>query len=97
MSVRYSDLNIWYDYCIFCITTYWGFNMAFWDGKRIVYFDPEPSEIWPDWDMIDCGCCSGIEWGGEVPRECKRCGGDGHIFRHRKSGVTAQHPGGPFC
>jgi len=71
--------------------------MAHWNGKNIIYFNPIKSKYWPKWDESDCGCCSGIEWGGESPRECKTCGGKGFIFVHRKTGIRVQWPGGPFC
>jgi hypothetical protein len=70
--------------------------MAHWNGSKIVYFKPFPHEDYPDWDVIDCGCCAGIEWGGEEPNECKRCSASGAIYKHRKSGVTAEYPGGRF-
>jgi len=73
--------------------------MAHYDNERgeIVYREPQKSEIWPAWDKVDCGCCAGIEWGGFYPRECRRCGGSGFVFKHRKSGVEAEYPGGRFC
>lgn len=72
--------------------------MAYFDGEKIIYYTSEKSVLWPKWDHIDCGCCNGIEWSaGYIPKECKRCGGNGSVFKHRKSGVTAQWPGGPFC
>ena len=72
--------------------------MAYWDSKicKIVYFPPKPSEDRPGWEEIDCGCCNGIEWGGESPTECSDCKGGGVYFRHIKSGVLAVYPGGPF-
>jgi len=71
--------------------------MSHWDGKQIVRWPTKPDENYPSWDVIDCGCCAGIEWGGEYPRECKRCGGSGVIYQHRKSKVVAEYPGGRFC
>jgi hypothetical protein len=70
--------------------------MAYWDGKKIVYWEPRTVEGIDGWEEIDCGCCKGIEWGGEYPRECRRCGGGGVIWRHKKSGVLAEYPGGKF-
>ena len=72
--------------------------MAHWDSKAgvVVYWPTKRCKHHPKWDEIDCGCCAGIEWGGEEPRECRKCGASGVIYRHRKSGVTAQWPGGPF-
>ena len=70
--------------------------MAHWDGKKIVYMKPHPCKEYPAWDIIDCGCCHGILWGGEEPRECVRCGESGVIYKHRESGVMAEYPGGRF-
>jgi hypothetical protein len=44
---------------------------------------------------VDCGCCAGIEWGGEYPRECNLCGGNGRLYRF-ESGKLALWPGGQF-
>ena len=72
--------------------------MAHWDGKQIVYMPTVPNKEYPAWDVIDCGCCAGIMWGGETPRECKRCDGFGVVHEHRKSKVsTALRPSGHFC
>lgn len=51
---------------------------------------------YPGWEMIDCGCCDGVEWGGEHPKEYRQCRGGGVLFCHTKSGALAQYPGGPF-
>ena len=47
------------------------------------------------WTLIDCGCCNGIEWGGEEPRTCRDCGGNGVLWRSPR-GRLALYPGGPF-
>ncbi|HEY7421442.1 MAG TPA: hypothetical protein VH541_05485 [Gaiellaceae bacterium] len=70
--------------------------MSHWDGHRIVRWPSEPVEGYPGWTRIDCGCCAGIEWGGEQPRECNRCGESGTLVRHDASGVLALWPGGPL-
>jgi len=70
--------------------------MAYWDGKKIVDFEPESIPDFPGWQLIDCGCCAGLQWGGEEPRECKDCGGSGRLFLHVKSRVLADYPGGPL-
>ena len=72
--------------------------MSYWDCAQslIVRFKPEEIADYPGWQLIDCGCCNGIEWGGDFPRECRRCGGSGVIYRHKRSGVLADYPGGPF-
>jgi len=70
--------------------------MSYWDGKKIIRIPTKPSKTHPKWDVIDCGCCGGIQWGGEEPRECDRCNETGVIYQHRASGVTALYPGGPF-
>jgi len=48
------------------------------------------------WYRVDCGCSGGLQWGGDSPRECPRCGGTGELFWHKKSKVFAQYPGGSF-
>lgn len=48
------------------------------------------------WREESCGCCAGLEWGGEEPRECKSCNGSGGYWRTPK-GHYVQWPGGPFC
>lgn len=48
----------------------------------------------PGW--VECGCCAGVEWGGEYPRPCQRCGETGLQYRYT-SGRLALYPGGPFC
>ena len=50
----------------------------------------------PNWVYYNCGCCAGIEWGGDSPRDCKRCGGSGTLSLHLPSGRIADYPGGPF-
>jgi len=65
------------------------------DGK-IIEWPTKDSENYPGWEEIDCGCCNGIEWGGEYPRECRKCKGGAVYYRHKKSGVYALYPGGPF-
>ena len=71
--------------------------MAYWNGKEIIYIKSKVSKNYPNWLKIDCGCCAGIEWGGDYPNECKTCGGNGVIYEHIESKVLAQYPGGPFC
>ena len=70
--------------------------MAFLKDGKIIYYPTRKCKEYPKWDEIDCGCCNGIEWGGEEPRECRRCNGSGKIFQHRKSKVFAEYPGGRF-
>ena len=48
------------------------------------------------WRVASCGCCAGIKWGGDYPRECRQCGGEGAVFI-RPSGHVALYPGGPWC
>lgn len=47
------------------------------------------------WTEVNCGCCNGIAWGGEEPRTCRDCGGNGVLWRSPK-GRLALYPGGPF-
>lgn len=70
--------------------------MAYWDGDKIVYAQPIPYPDYPEWEYMDCGCCGGIEWGGESPRECRSCGGIGFLARHKPTNRIADYPGGPF-
>ena len=72
--------------------------MAYWDSKnqKVIRI---PTKDWPDkpeWEDVDCGCCGGIQWGGDYPRECGDCKGASHYARHKESGVIALYPGGPF-
>ena len=69
--------------------------MAHWDGTHIVRAPPRPYPNYPNWEYINCGCCGGLQWGGESPRECDVCHGIGSYARHR-SGTLAAYPGGPF-
>jgi hypothetical protein len=72
--------------------------MAHWDAQagRIVYMPSRPDPDHPGWEVIDCGCCAGIEWGGESPRECRRCAG-GIVYHHVRTHRLALYPGGPFA
>ncbi len=72
--------------------------MAYWDSekKTIVRVKPEPYPDHPGWWYIDCGCCAGLEWGGDYPRECHDCNGSGFVAYHEDSGALAEYPGGPF-
>jgi hypothetical protein len=73
--------------------------MAHWDSKnqKIVKWPTEPHPEYKGWEIIDCGCCAGIEWGGEYPVECRACQGQGFLCHHIKSGAIALWPGGPFA
>jgi len=52
---------------------------------------------WPGWISFDCGCRSGeVEGRNGYWYECPRCKGCGRIWKHEKSGVLAEYPGGPF-
>lgn len=72
--------------------------MAFYDCEtnRIIYFKPRNSQRYPGWEIIDCGCSYGLQWGGEEPIECNRCNATGTLWRHKESGVLAEYPGGKF-
>ena len=71
--------------------------MSYWNGKEIVVFKDRPYPNYPGWVEDDCGCCTGLLWGGESPTECDACGGGGFVSIHIKSGAVAYYPGGPFC
>lgn len=72
--------------------------MAYWDSKqgKIIHMPTKPYPNYPDWELVDCGCCAGLQWGGDSPRECDYCQGAGQLARHIKSRVHAVYPGGPF-
>ena len=73
--------------------------MAYWNSKesKIIHFNTTTCKEYPSWEIMDCGCCMGLQWSsGYYPIECDRCNGSGFIYRHIKSGVLSQYPGGPF-
>jgi len=72
--------------------------MAYWNSQKqvVVHVPTEPHPINPGWEIVDCSCCGGLEWGGDYPRECSACQGMGHYCRHIESGALALYPGGPF-
>jgi len=72
--------------------------MAQWDYKegKVRSWPDEPHPDYPGWTVVDCGCCAGIQWGGDSPEECDMCSGSGEIVRHDKSRVLARWPGGPL-
>ena len=50
---------------------------------------------YPNWEEVKCTCHNGIKTSvGHYPKECSRCSGSGYIYRHKKSGVLAEYPGG---
>jgi len=71
--------------------------MSYWDSttQKTISFPTTPYGR-RGWYRVDCGCCGGLEWGGEEPRECRNCNGSGEYAWHKKSGALAQYPGGPF-
>lgn len=72
--------------------------MSHWDSEAqvIVRWPTEEIPGYPDWERRDCGCCAGVEWGGEYPQECDRCFGNGSICVHLPTGTLAVWPGGPL-
>lgn len=70
--------------------------MAYWNGLRIVEFEPEPYPGYPGWLRIDCGCCGGLKWGTVEPQDCTDCGGSGQKAMHETTKAVADYPGGPF-
>lgn len=70
--------------------------MAFWNYKDGQTHYHPAKDMGNGWFRIDCGCSGGIQWGGEYPRECNDCEGNGFVCWHKKSGVFALYPGGPF-
>lgn len=73
--------------------------MASWNATEgtITAYPDKPYPDYPGWLIVDCGCCNGLEWGGEEPRECRDCNGRGWVAVHKASRVAALYPGGPFC
>ena len=70
--------------------------MSTWIDGQIVRWAPTPIEGYDGhWWWIDCGCCNGLEWGGESPRECKDCS-NSHLALHVTTGLLALYVGGPF-
>lgn len=72
--------------------------MANWNSTAGVVeaWAPRVHPFHAGWAMVDCGCCAGIQWGGEAPVECSTCGAGGWLHVHLASGRTAWWPGGPF-
>ncbi len=72
--------------------------MASWDSsaQTIVHEPAIPYPDAPGWELIDCGCCNGIQWGDPGPSECRDCCGGGSLARHTASGLLALYPGGPI-
>ena len=71
--------------------------MAHWDSEKgviVKWPTEEAGPEYPDWEIVDCGCCAGIMWGGDYPRECD-CN-MGILYHHKPSGTYAIYPGGPF-
>ena len=69
-----------------------------WTGTEMTHPSslPEPVEMYPGWVWVNCGCCGGVEWGGEYPRECRECEGSARYAVHLATGTAALWPGGPF-
>ena len=60
-------------------------------------YDEHAVSMWPGWVVRDCGCRSGeVEGRDGRWRECPSCKGWGRVWKHKKSGVLAEYPGGPF-
>lgn len=70
--------------------------MAHWDYRHNMIWHYPAKDLGNGWLRVDCGCSGGLQWGGEEPRECDRCGGTGSIYWHKKSKTFAQYPSGPF-
>jgi hypothetical protein len=72
--------------------------VSYWDSAKqeVVRFDPSRWAGYQGWFAVDCGCCGGLEWGGDSPRECGSCMG-GRVALHAESRRLALYPGGPFC
>lgn len=72
--------------------------MASWNGYEVVRHPPEMIEGYPDWRVLDCGCCNGLAWSvGTEPIECSDCRGGGRLCVHLPTRTVALYPGGPLC
>ena len=71
--------------------------MSHWDHKQgvVVKYAPKPVEGYPNWWAVDCGCSSGLQWGGDGPRECEFCM-NGWRYIHLPTRTVAAYPGGPL-
>ncbi len=58
--------------------------------------DEDSVYSYPGWEHINCICSGGLRYDCLEPTECGDCNGAGVIYRHIKSGVLAEYPGGPF-
>jgi hypothetical protein len=47
------------------------------------------------WMHIPCGCCNGLQWGGDTPQECLDCDGTGALWITENDRL-AEYPGGLF-
>jgi hypothetical protein len=71
--------------------------VSHWDSAaQTIVSWPTHYHEYPGWIVVDCGCCAGIRWGGDSPRECDHCGGGGTICVHLGSRRIADWPGGPL-
>jgi hypothetical protein len=70
--------------------------MAHWDGSRVIEWPTHRAKDYPGWLVVDCGCCAGIEWGGDNPQECDSCWGTGLRYIHEATRTVAVYPGGPL-
>ena len=72
--------------------------MSGWDSANgvEVAWPPKRVDGFPGWAAMDCGCCGGIQWGGDEPRECSDCWAGGWLYVHLASGTVAHYPGGPL-
>lgn len=64
-------------------------------ANQVIAWPDSPYPGFPGWTRTDCGCSGGLEWGGEEPRECRRCA-SGTLARHDRTGTLALWPGGPL-
>lgn len=73
--------------------------MSHWDSaaQTIVRWPTNAIDGYPGWLSVDCGCCAGVQWGGDYPRECPHCQGSGVLALHVASRRIALYPGGPLC
>lgn len=71
--------------------------MSYYDSElnKVIHFPTKPAYK-EGWVEVDCGCSAGLQWGGDYPRDCEHCKGQGYYYVHKASLVMAEYPGGPL-
>ena len=64
--------------------------MSYWDHYTLSIITLPDHDLGNGWVQKDCGCCNGIQWGGNEPIDCNICDGKGYYSKHKESGVLAK-------